>query len=135
VDEEYAVDVEVKNLDDERAVDVTLGLLVRPGEDEWVGESFFGCHVCWRVLRVGLFWVVNWIIVDGERSTSLIKGVELGMVEPGGRVVKRVWLVCTGIRGERVVDVEVLTRFVKGGGKFIFMIISFEINSLFSGWN
>jgi hypothetical protein len=38
VDEEYAVDVEVRNLDD-RPLDVTLGFLVRPGEDEWVGES------------------------------------------------------------------------------------------------
>jgi len=60
-----------------------------------------------------IFPVANWIIVDGERSTSLIKGVELGVVEPGGRVVKRVWLVCGGVRGERVVDVEVLTRVVE----------------------
>jgi hypothetical protein len=46
----------------------------------------------------------------------LIKGIELGVVEPGGCVVKRVWLVCTGVKGERVVDVEVLTRVVEGEG-------------------
>jgi hypothetical protein len=28
----------VRNLDD-RPLDATLGFLVRPGEDEWVGES------------------------------------------------------------------------------------------------
>ena len=39
VDEEYVVDVEVMNVD-ERPLDVTIGFLVRPGEDEWVGESF-----------------------------------------------------------------------------------------------
>jgi hypothetical protein len=55
---------------------------------------------------------VNWIIVDGERSSSLIKGVGLGVVEPGGCAVKKVWLICTGVRGERIVDVEVLTRAV-----------------------
>jgi hypothetical protein len=47
VDEEYGVDVQVRNVD-ERAMDVTLGFLVRPGEDEWVGEfpsvGLFVCH-------------------------------------------------------------------------------------------
>lgn len=38
VDEEYLVDVEVRNLDD-RPLEVALGFLVRPGEDELVGES------------------------------------------------------------------------------------------------
>lgn len=115
VDEEYGVDVQVRNLDDERAMDVTLGFLVRPGEDEWVGEFFLlqWPHICIWDSKFIYFSVENWIIVDGERSTSLIKGVELGVVEPGGCAVKRVWLVCANVRGERVVDVEVLTRVVE----------------------
>ena len=79
---------------------------------------------------------MNWIIVDGERSTSLIKDVELGVVEPGGCVIKRVWLVCTGVRGERVVDVEVLTRVFEGDGELCFVDFYFyfflELIILFS---
>lgn len=65
--------------------------------------------------------LVNWIMVDGQRSASLIKDVELGVVEPGGFVAKKVILVCTGVRGERVVDVQVLTRVVmdESNGEFI----------------
>lgn len=47
MDEEYGVDVQVRNLDDERAMDVTLGFLVRPGEDEWVGEFFLFLQCVW----------------------------------------------------------------------------------------
>lgn len=75
---------------------------------------------------------MNWIIVDGERSTSLIKGVGLGVVQPGGRVRKRIIVICSGVKGERVVDVEVLTRIVESGESFDFRMF-FEFNIFFLG--
>ena len=133
------VDVEVHNLDD-RPLEVTLGFLVRPGEDELVGESLmsdFPCPLSFRSVAfvvnylIFSFYVLeNWIMVDRQRSASLIKDVELGVVEPGGFVVKKVILVCTGVRGERVVDVQVLTRVVMGGSDRQFLLPSFACEEL-----
>lgn len=53
---------------------------------------------------------VNWIVVDGERSTSLIKGINLGVLAPGVRATKTMHLFNTGAGGDRMVDVSIQTN-------------------------
>jgi len=52
---------------------------------------------------------VNWIVVDGERSTSLIKGINLGVLAPGVSATKTMHLFNTGAGDHRMVDVSIQT--------------------------
>ena len=54
----------------------------------------------------------SWLVVDGERSSSLVKDVELGKIAPGEDATKEIHLFCAGAAGERVMDVSVRSRAV-----------------------
>jgi len=55
---------------------------------------------------------VNWIVVDDQKSSSLIKGINLGILAPGVSTVKTLHLFNTGAGGDRAVDVSVQTRTI-----------------------
>lgn len=50
------------------------------------------------------------MVVDNERSASLVKGINLGVLSPGTSAVKTLHLFNSGAGGDRVVDVSVQTR-------------------------
>ena len=52
----------------------------------------------------------NYIAVEGERSTGLIKGISFGTLHPGTTGCKTLHLVSSGRAGERMVDVSVQSR-------------------------
>jgi hypothetical protein len=54
-------------------------------------------------------WLVNWLVVDDQRSSSLIKGIHLGVLAPGVSAVKTMHLFNTGAGGDRMLDVSILT--------------------------
>ncbi|KAG6885003.1 hypothetical protein C0993_006654, partial [Termitomyces sp. T159_Od127] len=53
---------------------------------------------------------VNTIILGEERSSSFIKGVPFGLLEPGANAVKTLYLVNTGAPGDRVIDISIQSR-------------------------
>ena len=53
---------------------------------------------------------MNYIAMDDQRSTSLIKGVGCGALAPGVTVLKKLFLTNTGAPGERVVDISVQSQ-------------------------
>lgn len=87
LDEDYPIEIEITNTDT-RDLQASISLLLQPLEIEDV---------------------VNWIVVDGERSTSLIKGINLGVLAPGVSATKTVHLFNTGAGGDRMVDVSIQT--------------------------
>ncbi|KAF9529733.1 glutathione transferase omega-1 [Crepidotus variabilis] len=90
VDEDYPVEIEITNTDT-RKLDVVVNFLLQPTE---IDDA------------------VNWIVVDDERSPSLIKGIDLGVLNPGVSVVKTLHLFNTGGGGDRVVDVSIQTTTI-----------------------
>jgi hypothetical protein len=46
-------------------------------------------------------------VLDGERSSSLIKGAHLGIVKPGSRASKTLYLCTTGNNGSRTLDISI----------------------------
>lgn len=54
----------------------------------------------------------NLIVLDEERSPSLIKGVNFGILQPGVSVVKTLHLISSGAAGERMVDVSIQSTVV-----------------------
>jgi trafficking protein particle complex subunit 11 len=64
------------------------------------------------------FWIftadqlcaVNRIILEDEESTSLIRGVKFGVLEPGAETVKTLYLSNTGAVGDRTLDVSVRSQ-------------------------
>jgi len=48
--------------------------------------------------------------VDGERSSSLIKGIHLGVLAPGVSISKTIHLFNTGAGGDRMIDISLQTR-------------------------
>lgn len=53
---------------------------------------------------------VNSIVLENERSTSLIKGISFGVLQPGANRVKTLFLISTGLAGDRVLDLSVRSR-------------------------
>ncbi|KAA1470414.1 hypothetical protein DENSPDRAFT_849542 [Dentipellis sp. KUC8613] len=88
LDEEYPIVIDVTNLDD-RPLEVVLDVLLQPTE---IDEA------------------INDIRIDDERSTGLIKGVDLGSVAPGATVLKTLYLTNTGAGGDRILDVSIQSR-------------------------
>ncbi|PPQ93844.1 hypothetical protein CVT25_013553 [Psilocybe cyanescens] len=88
LDEDYPIEVEVTNTDT-RDLDVIVNFLLQPTE---IDDA------------------VNWMVVDNERSASLVKGINLGVLSPGTSAVKTLHLFNSGAGGDRVVDVSVQTR-------------------------
>nr|GAT57844.1 glutathione transferase omega-1 [Mycena chlorophos] len=90
LDEDYPILLEVNNADD-RELEVTLDILLQPTEIE-------GAE--------------NWIQLDEERSSSLVKGINLGALKPGVSVVKTLHLISTGGAGDRVLDISIQSAAV-----------------------
>lgn len=55
---------------------------------------------------------MNWIVFDGEKSSSLIRGIHLGVLAPGVSTVKTLHMFNTSAGGDRVVDVSIQTKAV-----------------------
>jgi len=55
---------------------------------------------------------VNRITLDGEESTSLIRGVRFGVLDPGAETVKTLYLLNTGAVGDRTLDVSIRSQSV-----------------------
>jgi hypothetical protein len=58
---------------------------------------------------------VNWIVVEDTRSSSLIKGIQLGVLAPGVTIVKTLHLFNTGASGDRMIDISIQSRTVIAG--------------------
>jgi len=50
------------------------------------------------------------IALGDQRSSTLLKGVQLGTLEPGDNVQRKIELFCTRAPGDRVLDVSVQSR-------------------------
>ena len=53
---------------------------------------------------------VNRITLENEESTSLIRGVKFGVLEPGAETVKTLYLLNTGAVGDRTLDVSIRSQ-------------------------
>ncbi|EKM81164.1 hypothetical protein AGABI1DRAFT_37866 [Agaricus bisporus var. burnettii JB137-S8] len=88
VDESYPIIIEIKNTDNTDLV-VKVDILLQPTDaDE----------------------AVNQITFEDERSSSLIKGAECGIIRPGESVSKTLELLGSGAPGDRVLDISVQIR-------------------------
>ncbi|KIJ65975.1 hypothetical protein HYDPIDRAFT_110092 [Hydnomerulius pinastri MD-312] len=85
LDEEYPITIEITNIDD-RHLDVIVDVLLQPTE---VDEA------------------VQHIIFNKEKSSGLIKGIQIGTVAPGVSVVKTLVLLSSGAAGDRTIDISV----------------------------
>ncbi|TBU21299.1 Gryzun, putative trafficking through golgi-domain-containing protein [Dichomitus squalens] len=85
IGEDFPVEIDVTNTDD-RELDVTVDVLLQPTE---IDEA------------------VNYIAMDDQRSTSLIKTISCGSLAPGTSILKKLVLTNTGGAGERVIDISV----------------------------
>ncbi|KAF7315077.1 hypothetical protein MIND_00021900 [Mycena indigotica] len=85
LDENYPILVQVTNSDD-RELEVTGDVLLQPTDIE-------GAE--------------NWIALDDERSSSLIKGISFGVLQPGVSAVKTLYLISTGGAGDRMLDISI----------------------------
>ncbi|KAI0061971.1 hypothetical protein BV25DRAFT_1805032 [Artomyces pyxidatus] len=88
LDEEYPIVIDITN-SDERALEVVLDVLLQPTE---IDEA------------------INDIRIDEERSSSLVKGISLGSIAPGVKVLKTLYLTNTGAAGDRIIDVSIQSR-------------------------
>ncbi|KAH7910026.1 Gryzun, putative trafficking through golgi-domain-containing protein [Hygrophoropsis aurantiaca] len=85
LDEEYPIAIEITNTD-ERDLDISVDVLLQPVEVDTA---------------------VQHIILDGERSSGLIKGVHFGIIAPGVTVLKTLYMTCCGAPGDRTIDVSI----------------------------
>ena len=53
---------------------------------------------------------MNYITLDGNKSTGLIKGVHFGVIQPSVNVAKTLYLLNTGSPGDRTIDISVQSR-------------------------
>ncbi|KAH7102159.1 Foie gras liver health family 1-domain-containing protein [Auriculariales sp. MPI-PUGE-AT-0066] len=87
LDESYPIELKVVN-NDQRSLDVTVDVLLQPMEHGAEDE----------------------ISLDDQRSTTLLKAVALGQLEPGAAVQRTISLFCTRAPGDRVLDISVQSR-------------------------
>ncbi|KAI0943837.1 hypothetical protein AcV7_001818 [Taiwanofungus camphoratus] len=92
--ENFPINMEITNEDD-RELDVIVDILLQPTESEGT---------------------VNYISFGDERSSSLIKGVALGVLAPGVSVLKALYLTNTAAVGDRTIDISVQTRAISSVG-------------------
>ncbi|KAI9062346.1 hypothetical protein FKP32DRAFT_1593495 [Trametes sanguinea] len=90
IGEEFPIEIRISN-DDDRELDVVLDVLLQPTE---IDEA------------------VNYVAIDDQRSTSLLKAVACGMLAPGASVVKKLYLTNAGAPGERVIDISVQSQSI-----------------------
>ncbi|KAJ7647712.1 Gryzun, putative trafficking through golgi-domain-containing protein [Roridomyces roridus] len=92
LNEEFPILVEVTNADD-RELQVTADILLQPTEID-------GAE--------------NWILLEEERSSSLIKAVNLGVLQPGSSAVKTLRIISSGGAGDRMIDVSIQSTALGG---------------------
>ncbi|KAF8633400.1 hypothetical protein AX17_004571 [Amanita inopinata Kibby_2008] len=88
LNEHYPIQIEVTN-DDMQELDITVDTLLLPSE---IDDA------------------INAIMMNDERSTSLIKGIPFGTLQPGASCVKTLHLIGSGAPGHRVLDISVRSR-------------------------
>ena len=54
--------------------------------------------------------IVNYIVMDDQRSTSLIKGIACGTLSPGVSILKKLYLTNLGAPGDRVIVISVQSQ-------------------------
>ncbi|KAI0767041.1 Gryzun, putative trafficking through golgi-domain-containing protein [Fomes fomentarius] len=86
--EDFPMEINVTNQED-KELDIVVDVLLQPTE---IDEA------------------VNYIAMDDQRSTSLIKAVACGTLAPGVSVLKKLYLTNTGAPGERIVDISVQSQ-------------------------
>ncbi|KAH8087832.1 Gryzun, putative trafficking through golgi-domain-containing protein [Cristinia sonorae] len=86
--EDYPVTLDITNLDD-RELNVVVDVLLHPLEVEHASSD---------------------ISLDGQNSTSLVKGVALGTLVPGANITKTLILSVKGAIGDRTLDISVQSR-------------------------
>ncbi|KAF8918186.1 Gryzun, putative trafficking through golgi-domain-containing protein [Mucidula mucida] len=91
IDEEYPITIEVTNVDDQD-LEIFVDILLQPTEVDDADNS---------------------IIIDGESSSSFIKGVPFGTLSPGENCVKVLHLTSTGGAGDRILDISLQSRSKK----------------------
>jgi hypothetical protein len=53
---------------------------------------------------------VNYITLDENKSTGLIKGAKFGVIQPGVSVVKTLYLLSSGSAADRTLDISIQSR-------------------------
>jgi trafficking protein particle complex subunit 11 len=53
---------------------------------------------------------VNHVRVDEEQSTTMLRGIHLGLLQPGVDAAKTIYLTNTGAAGDRVLDISIQSR-------------------------
>ncbi|KAF8663656.1 hypothetical protein AX16_000898 [Volvariella volvacea WC 439] len=88
LNEEFPILLDITN-DDEQELEVILDVLLQPTE---IDEA------------------INSISLDGEQSTSLIRGISCGRLAPGMSIMKSLYLMNTGAGGDRIIDISVHSK-------------------------
>ncbi|KIK09233.1 hypothetical protein K443DRAFT_671719 [Laccaria amethystina LaAM-08-1] len=88
LDESYPIVVQVTNTDS-RTFDIVVDILLQPTE---IDDA------------------VNYIVVDDQQSSGLIKGIQFGVLGPGASGKKTIHLFNSGAGGERMIDVSIQSR-------------------------
>lgn len=104
IGEEFPIDINITNEDD-RELEVVLDVLLQPTEIDEAGAFMPGADRARCVLI--MYLTVNYIAMDDQRSTSLLKAISCGVLAPGVSVLKKLHLTNAGAPGERVVDISV----------------------------
>lgn len=108
LDEEYPIAIKITNVDD-KELDVTFDVMLHPPEDDSSG-MLYRLWFKFSSSKVDELCAANRIILEDEESTSLIRGVKFGVLEPGVETVKTLYLLNTGVVGDRTLDVSIRSQ-------------------------
>jgi hypothetical protein len=108
LDEGYPIAIKIMNAG-HKGLDVTLDVMLHPPEDDSSGK-IYRLWFKFSSSQADSLCAVNRIILDDEESTSLIRGVKFGVLEPGLETVKTLYLLNTGVIGDRTLDVSVRSQ-------------------------
>lgn len=106
--EDFPMEINVTNQDD-KELDIVVDVLLQPTEIDEAGKSTLLFSQYCSMVRLTAD-VVNYIAMDDQRSTSLIKAVACGTLAPGVSVLKKLYLTNAGVPGERIVDISVQSQ-------------------------
>lgn len=95
-------------------MDITVDILLLPSEYDDSGMCVY--FEVYLVLTLRTL-AVNSIILENERSTSLIKGISFGILQPGANGIKTLFLISAGLAGDRVLDISVRSRLPADQGE------------------
>ncbi|PFH52170.1 hypothetical protein AMATHDRAFT_74451 [Amanita thiersii Skay4041] len=95
LNEEYPIDISVIN-DDDRRLNVVVDVLLLPSEEDDA---------------------ISTIMMNEQRSSSLIKGIPFGVLHPAASATKTLYLTSSGSPANRVLDISVRSWMVTGDGE------------------